>query len=861
MDYKIYLKGEDKTDSVKHYQHIGNKYDITFTNGKSYTYSEDNVQIVESALNVKRNNDCFEYIKSLSSAIELKTDSGEIINILENSFKSIKFIEKDSIFCAFLSGNFLDKPADDVGYSPVYPFGFNVSQKKAVERALTSKLSVIEGPPGTGKTQTILNIIANAVMRGESVAVVSNTNSATENVFEKLKKYNVDFIAAPLGNKTNKENFIKSQRSTLPDMSDWKLTSEKFCDLQQLLQARHGELQTKLELKNELSVLKYEVSEYEVEQKYFLQFLANIRSFDESGVLEKPESSKEALDMWLLCDTYRGSDSNKGIFLFIKNILEKMGIINRKERKIRELLKRYSREQLIVMYQRWFYELKIAEIKYRISNITNELNDFDFESKMKEYSDISLSLFRSKLAEKYADKKRKIYELKDLRSDSERFISDYPVILSTTYSLRSSLPGTYDYVIVDESSQVDLCTGALILSCAKSAVIVGDLKQLPNVVDTNTAVKTDAIFEKFDLPESYRYKNHSLLSSIIELFPNITKTLLREHYRCHPKIIEFCNKKFYDDQLIILTEEKSERTPLVVYKTVEGNHARNHINQRQVDVIMDEIIPKHNLNVNDDSIGVVTPYRNQTSVLKNTFKGTGVKADTVDKFQGQEKDTIIISTVDNEITDFADNVNRLNVAVSRAINQLIVVVNAKATKVDSNIGDLIKYIDYNNFSIFDSEVYSVFDYLYKSYAEKRLKFLEKRKRISEYDSENLMYAVITDVLREKQFSRFDVAVHVPLRMIIRDTDKLSATEKQYVENFFTHVDFLIFDKISKLPCLVVEVDGVSFHTAGSKQAHRDEIKNNIFEKYGIPLIRFRTDGSNERDKLMVVLRSITDGRG
>ena len=196
MDYKIYLKGEDKTDSVKHYQHIGNKYNITFTNGKSYPYNEDNVQIVESALNVKRNKDCFEYIKSLSSAIKLKTDSGEVINILENSFKSIKFIEKDSIFCAFLSGNFLDKPADDVGYSPVYPFGFNVSQKKAVERALTSKLSVIEGPPGTGKTQTILNIIANAVMRGESVAVVSNTNSATENVFEKLKKYNVDFIAA-----------------------------------------------------------------------------------------------------------------------------------------------------------------------------------------------------------------------------------------------------------------------------------------------------------------------------------------------------------------------------------------------------------------------------------------------------------------------------------------------------------------------------------------------------------------------------------------------------------------------------------------------------------------------------------------
>ena len=191
-------------------------------------------------------------------------------------------------------------------------------------------------------------------MRGESVAVVSNTNSATENVFEKLRKYNVDFIAAPLGNKTNKETFIKSQRATLPDMADWKLTSERFCDLQQLLQARHGELQAKLELKNELSTLKYELSVCETEQKYFLQFLVDSMSLAESENLEEPKSSEEALEMWLLGETYKVSDSSKGIFLFIKNILEKMGIINRKERKIRELLKRYSREQLIVMYQRWF---------------------------------------------------------------------------------------------------------------------------------------------------------------------------------------------------------------------------------------------------------------------------------------------------------------------------------------------------------------------------------------------------------------------------------------------------------------------------------------------------------------------------
>ncbi|MDR0557691.1 MAG: AAA family ATPase [Treponema sp.] len=214
-------------------------------------------------------------------------------------------------------------------------------------------------------------------------------------------------------------------------------------------------------------------------------------------------------------------------------------------------------------------------------------------------SNISLRLFRVKLAGQYSAHNREFYALDALWRTPENFIKDYPVILSTTYSLCNSLSSRimYDYVIIDESSQVDLCTGALELSCARKAVVVGDLKQLPNVVDGKTSTVTDAVFEEFDLPEVYRYKNHSLLSAVTELFPNAPRTFLREHYRCHPKIIEFCNKKFYDGQLIVLTEPRSVREPLLVYKTVEGNHERNRMNQRQIDVILNELIPGQHLNI------------------------------------------------------------------------------------------------------------------------------------------------------------------------------------------------------------------------------------------------------------------------
>jgi len=65
------------------------------------------------------------------------------------------------------------------GEGLIYPFGLNESQLAAVEQAFRSQVSVIEGPPGTGKTQTILNILANIVLRGQTVAVLSNVKYCT----------------------------------------------------------------------------------------------------------------------------------------------------------------------------------------------------------------------------------------------------------------------------------------------------------------------------------------------------------------------------------------------------------------------------------------------------------------------------------------------------------------------------------------------------------------------------------------------------------------------------------------------------------------------------------------------------------
>lgn len=84
---------------------------------------------------------------------------------------------------------------------------------------MENQISVIQGPPGTGKTQTILNIIANILMQDKTVQIVSNNNSATENVYDKLSspQYNLGFVAATLGSSKNKKIFVEHQDSSYPD--------------------------------------------------------------------------------------------------------------------------------------------------------------------------------------------------------------------------------------------------------------------------------------------------------------------------------------------------------------------------------------------------------------------------------------------------------------------------------------------------------------------------------------------------------------------------------------------------------------------------------------------------------------------
>lgn len=463
--------------------------------------------------------------------------------------------------------------------------------------------------------------------------------------------------------------------------------------------------------------------------------------------------------------------------------------------------------KIIIAVQFMYYRTRKAELTEKIAEIEAYLQNVN-HSLMDDLCSQSMTVLKDKLARRYeGKKKRRIFDEADLWKNPDKILEEYPVILSTTFSSRNSLNTdvVYDYLIMDEASQVDIATGALAFSCARNVVIVGDTKQLPNV----------------------------------------TQTLLREHYRCHPKIINFCNQKFYRGDLIIMTEDKGEKDVLAVVKTVPGNHVRNHYSQRQIDVIKKEIIPKYVADM--EGTGIIAPYKNQVEALEKEFKD--IDAATVHKFQGKEKDTIIISTVDDEISDFADDPYLINVAVSRAKKKLLLVITGNEQIKERNITDLIAYIQYQNFDVTDSKVYSIFDYLYKQYREERMAYLQKHKRISEYDSENLMYSLIEDVLSDNRYACLDVVCHFPMNMLIKNPEVLNKQERQYAMNPAAHIDFFVFNRMGKKPVLAIEVDGYDYHKAETLQSSRDLLKNHILELYGIPLLRFKTNGSGERERI------------
>lgn len=319
----------------------------------------------------------------------------------------------------------------------------------------------------------------------------------------------------------------------------------------------------------------------------------------------------------------------------------------------------------------------------------------------------------------WIEKNKDVDELHDAIKDLENniihdIVDKSDVILSTNSSaaLEAIEKTKFNIAIVDEASQATIPSVLIPIAKAQKFVLAGDHKQLPPTIISSKAHELeDTLFEE-----------------LINKYPD-KSALLNTQYRMNQLLMEFPNSEFYNSKLdsaetvkdIVITDiieenklsetEKvkiedqllSDKQPLIFVDTskIDKNgekklkDSKSIINLVEAETTLEIVDFYQKLGIDDKDIGIISPYADQVSLLKNK---TDIEVKTVDGFQGREKEIIIISTVrsnDKGKIGFLSDLRRLNVALTRAKRKLIIIGNKETLKTNPTYERLIEYANEN----------------------------------------------------------------------------------------------------------------------------------------------------------------------
>ncbi|WP_434568823.1 AAA domain-containing protein [Pseudomonas sp. Z3-8] len=802
----------------------GERYAVVHYPGteKPYVYKMDGINF--TAPTSMKDTPIFRYFTTVANARQDHAESKTDREIAENVVRQLGKLPAIAgtalqAYCTGRNGTLAP------GQGLIYPFGLNESQLQAVERAFSAQISVIEGPPGTGKTQTILNILANILLRGQTVAVLSNNNAAVENVYEKLEKYGLGHLVAKLGSQDKREFFFA-------DLPAWPSSAPEPAPSLDEIQALLTRLKQHLKDHNRAAQLQIELDELVIERRYLQQWqtesdVQGTGSLDKYGLTPRKTADLMAYLAYLGEQRVNFKDRIELLFKF-------------KIFRTKPFAEGEARMAVFHALQMHYYDKSLRDKEAELRACRESMVRANFTALLKEFSTASMHHLKQHLQLQVPPSDS--FDAKTYRRYFDVFMKRFPILGSGTHSIVNSIaPGAVlDYVIIDEASLQDIVPGILPLGCAKNLIVVGDNRQLPHIP---VALGLQAPAEVYDC------EHYSLLDSCIAVFQDaLPRTLLKEHYRCHPRIIQFCNQQFYNNALVPMTEDKGE-APLRLVVTAKGNHARKNTNLRELDsllkVLEDEGQP---VGVDDEGRGYIAPFRAQVN-LSDTHLPTDFVKDTVHKFQGRECDEIVFSTVLDKKRynqaqtrlDFVDDPRMVNVAVSRARHRFTLVTGDEVfTDNNGHIAALIRYISYyaQDEQIVRAPVVSAFDLLYREY-DRSLARLDARLRSedSRYKSEQIVEQLLREALSAPAYQALKYHTQIQLdKLASPGSLDWTGAQREFMRR--ASCDFVIYFKVGKKPIGVIEVDG-GYHDR-PVQAARDAMKNEILAKSGIPILRLRT---------------------
>ncbi|MCK8058675.1 MULTISPECIES: IGHMBP2 family helicase [unclassified Fusibacter] len=283
-------------------------------------------------------------------------------------------------------------------------------------------------------------------------------------------------------------------------------------------------------------------------------------------------------------------------------------------------------------------------------------------------------------------------KLKEVRDEiRSQLISSHNIIATTNSTAGSELLlyDHFDWVIIDEAAQASIPSSLIPILKGERFVLLGDHFQLPPVVLNREA-------KELGLAES-------LMDYLAKKYP-YQMTMLTVQYRMHQKINDLVSQLFYDG-LVEPHNSVAHRKLDFGKKVIECIHVEgdeqmqsdsksyfNELEMSKVEKTIERLMAK---GLTEDQIAVISPYKAQATQLRKRLLNR-FEIDTVDAFQGREKDVVILSFVrsnEDERIGFLKDYRRLNVSISRAKKKLIMIGNFKTLKTDRLFREMLELVE------------------------------------------------------------------------------------------------------------------------------------------------------------------------
>jgi len=597
-----------------------------------------------------------------------------------------------------------------------------LEQERAICSAMTATLTVVTGPPGTGKSQVLANTVAAARARGERVLLASKNNHAVEVVHDRLRSMHPDGVPIRAGNAkfvpVVADDIGSALAKSWPTASGLKAAETRWQATAGLVDRPYARANERIKATSAVFVAQVNLAtaKSSVPEGTSVDALLIDRDLLATSIAV----SQRKLDAWQIAPArwFWQRRRKRAAERELDESLNTLGAFvgEGAQRSWRTAIAADGPDGALRLAHSILdlleAEDEVLALKLALSLLPDhEAVDHAITESLAQRREPATELFGAlwrdllrpgapglPAARAYSAalgaKTSAGASVASIKPSLPGALETFPVWTVSSLSANRWFPlepGLFDLVIIDEASQSDLASALPLLYRAKRAMVVGDPHQLTHITNLGAGVEAH-IASKHNISEEDRSRYSYRETSLYTLAAGQSASepvFLDRHFRSHPDVIGFSNLEFYGGRLRIETDPSRFLTgPALRWYDVSGTFEtgpggrsmRNRAEALAVMDALDEILG--DLEGTEKTVGIVTPFRPHADLIQDfatkRFRGATVTVHVAHGFQGDERDVMIVSPAVTSgaspgLVRFAANPNLLNVALTRARARTVVV--------------------------------------------------------------------------------------------------------------------------------------------------------------------------------------------